>query len=154
MLKLVGVRGSVVFCALISAVVALSAAHSAFAEDAYIQSNGANTINTGYYASGKTKIAVDFQMTEIKSGNDCVIGHYKAAGQFTLLIYCPKTTEIYAEAKDGAHAGTAKMFKTGSTTEYAGSDLARHTMVIDAPRRRSDMYDASGNPEAYYEFPG
>ena len=135
-------------------VATLMGAGALFAEDAYIQSNGANTINTGYYASGKTKIAVDFQMTEIKSNNDCLIGHYKAAGQFTLLIYCPKTTEIYAEAKDGAHAGTAKMFKTGSTTEYAGSDLARHTIVIDAPGRRSDMYDASGNPEAYYEFPG
>ena len=126
----------------------------ASAEDAYIQSNGANTINTGYHASGKTKISVDFQMMEVKSGNDCVIGHYKAAGQFTLLIYCPNTTSIFAEAKDGAHAGTAKMFITGSTTEYAGSDTARHTIVIDAPGRRSDMYDASGNPEAYYEFPG
>jgi len=138
------------FCAMI---VALGAG-ALQAEDAFIQSDGSNWINTGYYASGKTKISVDFQMTEIKSGKDCVIGHYKTAGQFTLLIYCPKTTEIYAEAKDGAHAGTAKMFKTGSTTEYAGSDTARHTIVIDVPGRRSDMYDASGNPEAYYEFPG
>jgi len=125
-----------------------------FAEDAYIESNGANTINTGYHASGKTKIAVDFQMTEIKSNNDCLIGHYNAGATVTCLIYCPKTTEIYAELKDGTHAGTAKMFRTGSTTEYAGSDTARHTIVIDAPGRRSDMYDASGNPEAYYEFPG
>jgi hypothetical protein len=152
MLKVFGIK-EVRLCALTSAIVALSAAHSAFAEDAYIQSYGAQSVNTGYHASGKTKISVDFQMTEIKSNNDCVIGHYKAAGQFTLLIYCPKTTEIYAEAKDGAHAGTAKMFKAGSTTEYAGSDLARHTIVIDAPGRRSDMYDASGNHEAHYEFP-
>ena len=152
MLKLIGMRGGR-FCALISAIVALSAAHSAFAEDAYIQSNGANTINTGYHASGKTKISVDFQMTEIKSGNDCVIGHYNAGATVTCLIYCPNTTSIFAELKDGTHEGYAKMFKTESTTEYAGSDLARHTIVIDAPGRRSDMYDASGNPEAYYEFP-
>ena len=131
----------------------LMGAGALFAEDAYIQSNGANTINTGYHASGKTKISVDFQMTEIKSGNDCLIGHYNAGATVTCLIYCPNTTSIFAELKDGTHEGTAKMFRTGSTTELAGSDTARHTIVIDAPGRRSDMYDASGNPEAYYEFP-
>ncbi len=91
-------------------------------------------------------------MTEIKSGNDCVVGSYTSEN-FTLLIYCPKTTEIYAEAKDGGHASSSRMFKSGSTTVYAGSDLARHTIVIDAPGKRADMYDASGNPEAYLKFP-
>lgn len=153
MLKLIGMRGWGRLCALISAIVALSAAHSAFAEDAYIQSNGANTINTGYYASGKTKIAVDFQMTEIKSGNDCLIGHYNAGATVTCLIYCPNTTSIFAELKDGTHEGYAKMIVSGSTTTLAGSDTKRHTMVIDAPGERADLYDSSGNPEAYYEFP-
>ena len=153
MLKLFGIKGASL-CALVSAVVALSAAHSAFAEDAYIQSNGANTINTGYHASGKTKISVDFQMTEIKSGNDCLIGHYNAGATVTCLIYCPKTTEIYAELKDGTHEGYAKMIVSGSTATLAGSDTKRHTMVIDAPGKRADLYDSSGNPEAYYEFPG
>ena len=141
------------FCLLISAIIALSASVGAFAEDAYIQSNGANTINTGYYASGKTKIAVDFQMTEIKGGNDCLIGHYNGGATVTCLIYCPNTTSIFAELKDGTHEGTAKMIVSGSTTEYAGSDTKRHTMVIDAPGERADLYDSSGNPEAYYEFP-
>ena len=154
MLKLFGIRGGGRFCALISAIVALSAAHSAFAEDAYIQSNGANTINTGYHASGKTKISVDFQMTEIKNGNDCLIGHYNAGATVTCLIYCPNTTSIFAELKDGTHEGIAKMIVSGSTATLAGSDTKRHTMVIDAPGKRADMYDSSGNPEAYYEFPG
>ena len=92
----------------ICAAASLVATTSALAEDAYIQSNGANTINTGYYASGKTKISVDFQLTEVKSGADCVVGSYSGEN-FTLLIYCPKTTEIYAEAKDGSHAGAAKL---------------------------------------------
>ena len=131
----------------------LMGAGALFAEDAYIQSNGANTINTGYYASGKTKIAVDFQMTEIKSGNDCLIGHYNAGATVTCLIYCPNTTSIFAELKDGTHEGYAKMFVSGSTTTLAGSDTKRHTMVIDAPGERADLYDSSGNPEAYYEFP-
>ena len=139
--------------AALAAIVALGASFGAFAEDAYIKSDGSNWINTGYHASGKTKISVDFQMTEIKGGKDCVIGHYNAGATVTCLIYCPNTTSIFAELKDGTHEGTAKMFKAGSTTEYAGSDLARHTIVVDAPGGRSDMYDASGNPEAYYEFP-
>ena len=92
-------------------------------------------------------------MTEIKSGNDCLIGHYNAGATVTCLIYCPNTTSIFAELKDGTHEGTAKMIVSGSTTTLAGSDTKRHTMVIDAPGERADLYDSSGNPEAYYEFP-
>ena len=92
-------------------------------------------------------------MTEIKSGNDCLIGHYNAGATVTCLIYCPNTTSIFAELKDGTHEGYAKMIVSGSTTTLAGSDTKRHTMVIDAPGERADLYDSSGNPEAYYEFP-
>lgn len=91
-------------------------------------------------------------MTEIKSGNDCVIGQYSGEA-FTVLIYCPKPAEIYAEAKDGGHAGSSRLLKYDSTTEYAGSDTKRHKIVIDAPNKRADMYDDKGNPEAYLNFP-
>ena len=47
---------------------AVLAAFAALAEDAYIESNGANTINTGYYANPKTKLVVDFKLTEVKTG--------------------------------------------------------------------------------------
>ena len=46
---------------------ALLSAAELFADEAYIQSDGTQSINTGYYINAKTKIEIDFQMTEITS---------------------------------------------------------------------------------------
>ena len=116
------------------------------AEDAYIQSNESNWINTGYHASGKTKISVDFQMVTVKSGSDCVIGHYSGAN-FTVLIYVPGTGKsIYAEMKDGGHAGASALPGTAGDTE-------RHTIVIDGPHRTADMYAPDGTSQSHLDFP-
>ena len=40
---------------------------SLFADETYIESDGTQSINTGYYINAKTKIEIDFQMTEITS---------------------------------------------------------------------------------------
>ena len=37
---------------------------SLFADETYIESDGTQAINTGYYINAKTKIEIDFQMTE------------------------------------------------------------------------------------------
>ena len=116
------------------------------AEDAFIQSNGSNWINTGYHASGKTKISVDFQMVTVKSSSDCVIGHYSGAN-FTVLIYVPGTTKsIYAEMRDGTHAGNSELPGTKGDTE-------RHTIVIDGPHRTADMYAPDGTSQSHLDFP-
>ncbi len=87
MLKVFGIK-EVRLCALISAIVALSAAHCAFAEDAYIESDGTQFMNTGYYPGPKTKIEVDFQLTSLKVTEDCVFGNYGGNDDnFTVLLY-------------------------------------------------------------------
>ena len=48
-------------------IIATVAMGSLFADEAYIESNGSQAINTGYYINAKTKIEIDFQMTEITS---------------------------------------------------------------------------------------
>lgn len=160
MLKLIGMRGGGRFCALISAIVALSAARCAFAEDAYIQSYGAQSVNTGYHASGKTKVSIDFQLTQVKNNNDCVFGHYATAGEFCLLVYCPGETAIYAEAHDGAHAGgnDPRLHAWDAETDtqsssWAKSDTERHVVVIDAPGKKADMYAPDGTHQAHLDFP-
>ena len=47
------------------AAVALAFASSAFAEDAYIESDGSRGagINTGFFVGPQTKIEIDFQLT-------------------------------------------------------------------------------------------
>ena len=40
---------------------------TANAADGYIESDGTQAVNTGYYINSRTKIEIDFQMTEITS---------------------------------------------------------------------------------------
>ena len=141
MLKLVGIEGGGRFCALISAVASLSL--GAFAEDAYIQSDGANTINTGYYASGKTKIAVDFQLTKIAANYDTLFGHY--GNDFSLLCYCVGGKPFRAEAKDGGH-------NDWPFQPEIAVDTSRHIVVVDAPKRHMTLSAADGTLQAERDF--
>ena len=122
---------------------AVLAAFAALAEDAYIESNGANTINTGYYANPKTKLVVDFKLTEVKTGNDTLLGHY--GNNFAFLIYCP-ATDFRLEAKDGVH-------KDLHMSPQVTTDTARYTAVIDAPRRHAAMYAEDGTLRGEADFP-
>ena len=47
---------------------ALAFALPAFAEDAYIESDGTTFINLGHCVGPKTKIELDFQMVEVSNG--------------------------------------------------------------------------------------
>ena len=40
---------------------------SAFGADAYIESSGAQAIDTGYYPNPNTKVVIDFQFTQLMS---------------------------------------------------------------------------------------
>ena len=113
------------------------------AEDAYIQSDGANTINTGYHASGKTKIAVDFQLTTIEANHDTLFGHY--GNTFSLLCYCVGGAPFRAEAKDGAH-------QSWPLQPEVTVDTARHTIVVDAPNRHMTLSAADGTLQAERDF--
>ena len=122
---------------------ALLTASSVFAEDAYIESDGTNTVNIGYYANPKTKIVIDFKLNEVARNYDTVLGHYN--NDFSVLIYCPGT-DFQLEAKDGGHS-------TLHMSPQIMGDTARHTAVIDAPGRHAAMYAADGTLEGEADFP-
>ena len=108
--------------------------------DPYIQSDGANTVNVGYFASKKTKIEVDFQFTELAKNHDTVFGHY--GNDLTFLLYAPLSDSLTGtfifSAKDGGYTGI-------QLTPRVAIDLARHKAVIDMPNRHVAMYAADGS---------
>ena len=58
-------KSKVLRCAVAAA---LAFALPAFAEDAYIESDGTTFINLGHCVGPKTKIELDFQMVEVSNG--------------------------------------------------------------------------------------
>ena len=91
MLKLVGIRGGGRICLLISAIAALSAAHSVFAEDAYIATsdetptaNTAYSIDTGYYVGPNTRIDAEFEFLSTAVKQQFI---YEAGNEILTRIY-------------------------------------------------------------------
>ena len=116
--------------------------------DPYIQSDGANTVNLGYFASKKTKIEVDFQFAELVKEYDTVFGHY--GNDLTFLLYAPLNDSLAGtfklSAKDGGYVGL-------ELSPRVSIDLARHKAVIDVPNRHVAMYAADGSLQGEANFP-
>ena len=112
------------FVAVILAVVAQVGS----ADDAYLESTGVQAINTGYFINAKTRIVVDFQLTEVQAqvrifGQDGGVNH--------AVLYLS--------------GGSALGFGYGETWQAAffkAADLNRHTAVYDAPNAKGYLYDA------------
>ncbi|MBO7686159.1 MAG: hypothetical protein J6V72_07250, partial [Kiritimatiellae bacterium] len=114
----------------------------------YIQSDGANTVNLGYFASKKTKIEVDFQFVELVKNYDTVFGYY--GNDNTFLLYAPLNDSLAGtfkfSAKDGGYSGL-------ELSPRVSIDLARHKAVIDMPNRHVAMYAADGSLQGEADFP-
>ncbi len=120
-----------------AALALIATAPLASAADAYIESDGTQFMNTGYHPSGKTKIEVDFQLTEAIKGKDCVFGNYGDAN-FSVLLYAQPETQARQFqfcGKDGGWQGTS----VGVVI-----DTERHTMVIDVPKKQGTMFAPDG----------
>ena len=114
--------------------------------DAFIESDGSlySVIDTRYFPSGKTKVEVDFQFARNAGSKDCLLGNYGST--YTVLVYAPNGGNFNLEAKDGSHASLA-------LSQAEPSDVARHTAVIDAPKRHAALYDADGALQGEADFP-
>ena len=131
------------FTATFALAAAIGAASPALADDAYIESDGTQFMNTGYYPGPKTKIEVDFQLTEAIKGKDCVFGNYGDAN-FSVLLYAqPENTYFQFCGKDGGWQGTS----VGVVI-----DTERHTMVIDVPKKKGTMFAPDGTVQGQADF--
>ncbi len=130
----------------LAALLLAAAAAPARAADAYIESDGTQFMNTGYYPGPKTKIEVDFQLTEAIKGKDCVFGNYGDAN-FSVLLYAqPGNTYFQFCGKDGVWDG-------GVSTDVV-IDTERHTMVIDVPKKQGTMFAQDGTVQVQADFNG
>lgn len=130
----------------IAALLLAAAAAPARAADAYIESDGTQFMNTGYYPSGKTKVEVDFQLTEAIKSKDCVFGNYGDA-KFSVLLYAqPENTYFRFCGKDGVW--------DGGVSTGVQIDTGRHKMVIDAPAEKGSMFAPDGTLQGQADFNG
>ena len=123
----------------------VSAAACLSASSAYIESDGTQFMNTGYYPGPKTKIEVDFQLTEAIKGKDCVFGNY-GDPNFSVLLYAQPETQskkFQFCGKDGGWQGQNLNVLV---------DTARHTMVIDVPKKKGTMFAPDGTVQSQADF--
>ena len=105
----------------LAAIALVAGTHAAFAEDPYIESDGTQAINTCYYFNAKTKVVVDFQLTEIKS---------------QIRLFGQNGGGNYAQVYLGDTANNLKFgYGNGAFTGVflAPSSLRRSTLVYDGP---------------------
>ena len=109
---------------------ALMGAGALFAEDSYVQSDGTQSINTGYYINAKTKIEIDFQMTEITSQGRLWGQNGTGCGNMAVVYF----------------GDTANNFKIGygnanfSGAFLAANNLERNTIIYDGPGNKGYLY--------------
>jgi len=94
-------------------------------EDAYIQSDGTQAINLGYFTTPNTRYEIDFQLTDR-------VGQYRPFGQANTDIQ-NLNAELYIQDSLNVAFGVGDTWK-GHPTGIA-SDLNRHVAVVDFANR-------------------
>ena len=102
---------------------------SLFADETYIESDGTQAINTGYYINAKTKIEIDFQMTEITSQGRLWGQNGTGCGNNAVVYF----------------GDSASNFKFGYGNTFNGvylaaNNLVRNTIVYDGPGNKGYLY--------------
>ena len=140
-------KGRTMKNALVTVVAALTAV-SAFAADAYIESDGTTGISTGYKLKPASRIEVDFALTtttEQTQGARLFGADYNTTTlKIALGFYIsannnnPCWVVGYGSAASGWSAGWIK----NSGGDFLYLDTARHTMTYDYPAKRHTFYTA------------
>ncbi len=130
---------------------ALMLASPAFGEDGYIESDGTQYINLGHFVGPNTKIALDFQMTEV--GKVRMMGSVGDASNPRCRLYIGTNTSGIDKFSltTSTSAGTEK--GSNGTTSYPAG-LERQTAVIDfaATTRQFQILDKDGALLDYGNF--
>lgn len=105
----------------------------AFAEDAYIESDGTQAVNLGYFASENTKIVIDFQITEWGTARAVFGPVYNDSGMSSSL-WINGTGDGGLEPKMGD--------KWGGGFTIPTDKLSRFRVVWDGPAKKVHLYGA------------
>ena len=128
-------------------VVAALAAVSAFAADAYIESDGTSGILTGYRLKPTSRVEVDFALTTVEqtSGARLFGADYNTTAlklAFGLYISDNNGNPCWVVSYGSAASGWSGGWIKDSSGNYLFLDTARHTMVFDYPAQRHTYYTA------------
>lgn len=91
-------------------------------EDAYIESDGTQAINLGYFTTPDTRYEIDYQMTAI-------VGQMRPFGEATSTL----SAELYIQDTGNVAFGVGDSWKGQYTN--TGADLNRHVAVLDLVNR-------------------
>ena len=102
------------------------------ATDAYLESTGLQGIDSGYYASGKTRVECDFALLSVTNyWSPKTAYQQRFFGEGTGKFY----STLYLDGKGDFVLGFSDTFRT--TRAKTGADNDRHTAIIDIPNRRT-----------------
>ena len=104
------------------------------AEDAYVEANGSQGINTGYCMTPDTRWEVDFQLTATTPLQARIVGGDCGSPNFFVSCYINGAGDFSFGAGD-----TFKAFSTGIAV-----DTARHTAILDCPSQKMYYINAAG----------
>ena len=115
--------------AILALTAAIGAALPARAADAYIESDGTQAINSGYFINARTKIEIDFQLTEVVSQARLFGQNGTGAGNYTVVYF--------GDAADNIKFGYGNTF---NGVFLAANNLDRNTIVYDGPGNKGYLY--------------
>ncbi|MGI5869166.1 MAG: hypothetical protein ACOX9C_06975 [Kiritimatiellia bacterium] len=99
------------------------------AADAFVESSGAQAINTGYHVKSNTKLVVDFQVTDASKRSAAVFGTTGGSGT-TCLLWVNGSTPGNLEPNFGDWCGGI----------LSPADTSRYTIEYDLPGRSVKIY--------------
>ncbi len=103
-------------------------------QDAYIESDGTQGINTGYHMKNTTRVEIDFAYTYHQSGTHGVIFGAHTSTDNRAAAYVNSSTK-FTMRHDSASVNKTKSF--------GAPDLGRHKAIIDAVEKK--MYYVTGD---------
>ena len=126
------------------AVLSAALALFGFAEDAYIESDGTQALDTGYYVTAKTKIEADFQFTKTR-GQDTIFGAYSGK-DLGVRFYIGGGYDTA-----GANWSFIYGYNNGSDPGWyniLSKDTVRRTAMIDFEHLKAEFAGKTGNLDA------
>ena len=117
-------RASVILALAVAAILAIS---HASAEDAYIESSGAQSINTGYRVNSNTRLEVDFEIVKT-NGSSAVFGAVGASGT-ACMLWCNSNRNL------------EPLFGDWLGGFGAAKENSRRTVVFDMPEKYVKLYN-------------
>ena len=101
---------------------------SAFGADAYIESSGAQAIDTGYYPNTNTKMVVDFQYTKLVHQSRVISTETGDANYLTVSLYNSGQVDGAGNLSWAFKDGTGNWASSGTFAQ-----MTRTLFVIDSP---------------------